>query len=239
MLNKLLFNKGTELQMEIFTPFEFLLDIEETRPKPARNFIPQWWKTMPRSAQEFGVEKNTVKTCPSFVQMFSQGIVLPMWCDTVLSKMEQQYFWRTANDNFTWEFHSNWQFLDHVDIPEYKQIYKAVCPWYIKTPPNVSVFQFPMFFDFNQDWTIMPGVLNTDFYYQLNQQVIYTSQKDEIKINRGEAFVWYIPFVRTKFDYKTYLADERMAQIVKNQANAVTTKFSGHYVKEMKRRGIQ
>jgi hypothetical protein len=238
MLNKLLFNKGKELEIEVFTPYEFLLDIEETRPKPARLFTPDWWKTIPRNIESLEPLNGTVKSCPSFVQMFNQGIVLPMWCDTILSRKDLNFNWTVANGNFSWEFHFDWQLLDYINVPKYQKVFKAISPWFIKTPPGISVYQFPMFFDFNQDWTIMPGILNTDMYHQLNQQLIYTSDKDEVRINRGQAFVWYVPFIRTKFEYETYLADERMKQILSNQANAVNTKFAGHVAKDMKKNNI-
>ena len=238
MLNKLLFNKGKELEIEISTPYKFLLDIEETRPKPARLFTPDWWKEIPRTIESSNPFNATVKSCPSFIQMFSQGIVLPMWCDTILSRQGSEFTWEVSNNNFIWEFHSDWQLLDYVNVPQYQKVFKAVSPWYIKTPPGVSIYQFPMFFDFNQDWAIMPGVLNTDILHQLNQQLIYTSDKDKVRINRGQAFVWYVPFIRTKFEYKTSLTDERMKEVVLNQANAVNTKFSGHVIKDMKKNNI-
>jgi hypothetical protein len=239
MFNKLLFNKGDETEVEIFTRHKFLLDIEETIPKPARHFLPTWWKDMPRTTDEINDFKGTAKSCPSFVQMFGQGIVLPMWCDTILSRdKENRFSWQTSTDLFKWEFHQDWQLLDYLNKPKFQKVFKAECPWFIRTKPGVSILQFPMLFDFNDDYTIMPGILNTDIYHQLNQQVIYTSQADKIKINRGQGFVWYIPFVRTKFDYKTFGADEELIEVVNNQAKAVFTKFSGHHAKEMKRRGI-
>lgn len=239
MLNKLIFNKGQKLEIEVFTKHEFLLDIEDTRPKSAKSFIPDWWKTMPRTSGVDDPLNGTVKFCPSFVQMFSQGVVLPMWSDTILSHDEDNVFhWKTSTSAFQWEFHADWQLIDHIKMPEYKKVYKAICPWFIRTPPNVSIFQFPMMFHFNKDWTIMPGVLNTDFYYQLNQQLIYTSDKNQVMISRGTPFVWYIPFVRTEFDYKTFVADAKLQQEVVNQADAVNTKFTGHYLKEIKKRNI-
>lgn len=233
---KLFFNKGDETEVEIFTRHEFLLDIEEVVPKPAKHFLPTWWKDMPR----LNSSPDTAKSCPSFVQMFGQGIVIPMWCDTVLSRDENNYFhWKTSSNKFHWDFHEDWQFLDHLKKPNFQKVFKSESPWCIKTKPGVSLLQLPMLFDFNQDWTIMPGILNTDVLYQfLNQQVIYTSKANEIKINRGQAFVWYIPFVRTKFNYKTFTADDELKQIVDNQWNALFTKFTGHHAREMKRKGI-
>jgi hypothetical protein len=236
-LNKLLFNRGSQTEVEVFTPHEFLLDIEETRPKSARHFLPSWWKDMPKTNGSNDPLNLTAKSCPSFVQMFGQGIVLPMWSDTILyhDDWQQEYGYRSSNDLFKWEFHEDWQFIDHVKIPTFKKVYKAASPWYIRTKPNVSLLQLPMLFEFNQDWTIIPGVLNTDIVHQLNQQLVYTSNKQEFMISRGQAFVWYIPFVRTDFTYDTFLADDRLKQIVSNQSNAIFTKFNNHYIKEVKK----
>lgn len=239
MLNKLLFNKDEEFEIEVFTPHEFLLDIEETVPKPARHYIPSWWKDVPRFVDNDHTAKGTVKVCPSFVQMFNQGIVIPMWCDTILSHDDKQFYWKTSNSMFTWEFHPDWQFLDYVKVPTYKQVFKAVSPWFIKTPPGVSLFQFPLPFEYNPDFTVVPGILNTDFHYQLNQQIIYTSPENQFTISRGTPLVWYVPYRRTEFDYQVKKASDELEREVWGQMKSVGTKFSGHYIKEMKQRGIK
>jgi hypothetical protein len=44
----------------------------------------------------------------------------------------------------------------------------------------------------------MPGIIDTDIHSAVNQQVLYHGDGKEITINRGDPFVLYIPFERSK-----------------------------------------
>ena len=45
------------------------------------HYIPEWWKKTPKI-----VEKRiaTIKNCPAFVEYYTKGIVLPMWCELII-----------------------------------------------------------------------------------------------------------------------------------------------------------
>lgn len=238
-MKKILFGVDKHSHVEVFTKYKFLYDIEETRPKPASQFIPKWWKNMPRTETLInGKKTGTAKTCPSFSQMFSQGIVIPMWTDVIFKRTKDGFTWETPESTFTWEFHHNEQFISYLNLPKYQTVFKAISPWHIKTNKNVSVYQFPMFFHFNQDYTILPGIINTDYHWTINQQMIYTSDKDEFMIKRGDPFAWYLPFKRDKFNFEVSVADEKKQKQMDDNHMSVFTKFSGHYALEAKKRNI-
>ena len=173
--------------------------IEECRPVPAKNFIPSWWLNIPSSG-------HTIKKCPSFPDFFSQGFIMPMWMDSTLTLNEEDKTW-TANSSVdlpTWEAHYNDQFLDFTKQSfigkEGKFVFKALSPWRIITPPGYSVMQLPLFYHFNGDYSILPGIIDTDILHEANQQIVFHSDKKEIKIKRGDPFALYIPFKRTKYN---------------------------------------
>lgn len=189
--------------------------IEECRPQPAKRFLPDWWSNIPPNDMN-------VKKCPSFPDFFSNGFVMPMWMDSTLYYDEETTFWETdsSRDLHPWEIHGNNQFIDFVSPnllgKRGKFIFKAVSPWRIITSPGYSVMQLPLFYHFNGDYSLLPGIIDTDIAHEANQQVIFHSDKKEISIKRGDPFALYIPFKRTKYDLNVrYQTDEDKKKLAK------------------------
>ena len=238
-MKSMIFNKNNKNYVEVFTKHKFLYDMEETRPKPASQFLPSWWKEIPRTTNSInGKVIGTAKSCPSFVQMFSQGVVIPMWTDVIFKREGNEFTWQTPDNTFNWEFHPKEQLLSHLDLPKYQMVYKAISPWFIKTNKNVSVYQFPMFFHFNNDYSVLPGIINTDYHWTINQQMIYTSEKDTFMIKRGDPFAWYLPFERNKFNFNIMPATDKRKKEIDDNHSSVFTKFFGHYSAEAKKRNV-
>lgn len=238
-----LFNKEQKPLIQFVSTIQGLADIEECKPKPTNKFIPDWWKKMPTYIEEGKPHKGfTAKACPALPDYFSQGYVIPMWVDTVLKydKESNTLEWRTGRNGnpFKWDYHDPVQFLNHV-TPNFIGIegtmtFKALCPWRIITPPGYSVLQMPLFYNFNQKFSVLPGVISTDIHHELNQQVLYYGNGEEIYIKRGEPFVQYIPFKRTKYDITIRDANEKDNNLFQKQATNLLGKFRGSYT-NMKR----
>jgi hypothetical protein len=195
-----IFKKSNNI--EFISTVKGLESIEECLPRPAKNFIPQWFKDIPSS------NGGSVKSCPSFPDYFSQGYIIPMWCDSVLQQYGHEWKWETSSNKFNWANHNNDQFIDYASSKfngvSGQFIFKTNCPWKIKTPPGWSVLQLPLFYHFNQEWSVLPGVIDTDIHPEINQQVLYHGNGKPIKIKCGDPFVLYIPFKRSnKLNYKT------------------------------------
>jgi len=185
-------------KIQFVSTLKNLEKIEDCLPKPAKSFIPKWFKDIP-SHQDM-----TVKQCPSFPDYFSQGYIVPMWSDVRLAMNPEsmEYGWSSPLKDTLIEVHTNNQFIDHVQ-PYFqdshgKFVFKAVCPWKIITPPGWSVLQLPLFYHFNREWSVLPGVLDTDIYHNINQQILYHGNGETIEIKRGDPLALYIPFERSK-----------------------------------------
>ena len=186
-------------KIEFISIVEGLEDIEECRPKPAKHFVPSWFKDMPGMVDSGA----TVKHCPSFPDFFSNGYILPMWADIILRYDEttDSWSWNCVSDKFTVDMHNKKQFLEHADVSfngiKGQFVFKTISPWMIKTPPGWSVLQLPLFYHFNQEWSVLPGIIDTDIHPFINQQVLYHgNNKKEVMIKRGDPFVLYLPFKR-------------------------------------------
>ena len=189
-----MFNVGSD-KIKFISTVSGLESIDEFIPKPAKNFIPQWFKDIPNS------DPLTVKICPSFPDYFSQGYIIPMWSDVKLKWDGSTWTWDTPDKQNAWFAHGQNQFLDYTKASfngvKGQFVFKAICPWRIITPPGWSVLQLPLFYHFNQEWSVLPGVIDTDIHTEINQQVLYHGNGKEIQINAGDPFVLYIPFKRS------------------------------------------
>jgi hypothetical protein len=189
-------------KVEFISMVDGLADIEECRPVPANKMTPTWWKSI--KGAEVSNEIGNVKNCPSFPDFLSQGYIIPMWADTIIEYDDElkTYRWSFPSDQFSWEVHPNEQMIDSVSAnflgDNIKMIFKAVSPWRIRTPKGWSVYQLPLFYHYENEFSVFPGIIDTDIHHQINQQVGFTSSSKKIFIKRGTPFVQYIPFKRQK-----------------------------------------
>ena len=179
-----------------------LLDIKDVLPKRSNKFIPQWWLDMPGQS----VDHGTIKSCPSFVDYFGQGFIIPAWSDTTVVYNHEADHWNVQEPKYIshdkkgydWNIHTHAQFLDHVNIEVFGRkptiIFKANSPWRIITKPGWSVMQLPLFYHFDNDLVAMPGIIDTEVQHQINIQLMYFGNGKEIMVKRGDPLVQYIPF---------------------------------------------
>jgi len=192
--------------------------LEDVRPVPARKFYPKWWKEIPFHDKEF--DSYTAKSCPAFPDFFSQGFVLPMWADVKLECDTEtaNYRWsQRPGLPYVWDIHPNSQFVDHVKDISFQGsssnfIFKTESPWKIIAPEGYSILQLPLFYHFNNDFSVLPGIIRSDIYHGANHQVLVHGEgKRSIEIKRGTPFVQYIPIKREEFDLDVhYATDEEL-----------------------------
>jgi hypothetical protein len=187
---------GKSDKIQFISTYEGLESIEECLPRPAKHFIPKWFKDIPST------KIGTVKDCPSFPDYFSQGYIIPMWSDVRMSFVDKIAKFDVSAKRFSFDTHTNEQMLDYKKATfngvEGQFVFKAISPWRIITPPGWSVLQLPLFYHFNQEWSVLPGVIDTDIHSEINQQILYHGNGKEVTIKCGDPFVLYVPFKRSE-----------------------------------------
>ena len=190
-------------KIQFISRYEGLESIDECLPRPAKHFIPKWFKDIPSQIDS----AITVKNCPSFPDYFSQGYIVPMWSDVNMSIVEKVPKFEFSAQRFSFDVHGSNQMLDYTKASfngiEGQFVFKANCPWRIITPPGWSVLQLPLFYHFNQEWSVLPGVIDTDIHTEINQQILYHGNGKEVNIKCGDPLALYIPFKRSnKLNYE-------------------------------------
>lgn len=218
-----MFKKSKPL-IEFISTIEGLETIQECLPRPTKGYVPDWFKAVPNLA-------HTVKACPSFPDFFSQGFVLPMWMDTTIRYDDVEDTWFGDSNMPFWDAHKNDQFINfakpYIQGNEANFVFKANCPWRLITPPGYSVLQLPLFYHFNQEFSVLPGIIDTDIHSEINQQVLYHGKGKTVSIPRGTPLAMYVPFKRTKYDLEVRYQTEQDRKLFAGKGLDIATKGMG------------
>jgi hypothetical protein len=226
---KFLKNKNRKPYIRYIAKDSSLVGIDSVRPQPLTNFIPEWWKSIPSS----DLNRKTVKNCPAFMDIFSSAYVVPMWCDTKITvDDEKNIYWQTPNKEYFHDVHNYDQFLKYS--PEWIKnsvngVFKPTSPWLTKTSPGYSVYQMPVFYNFNKNFTSLPGILHTDVYHIINPQILIHTDKESFMIKRGEPLFIHFPFKRDKFDLLVEESEKDFKNYLHRSNAMIATKFIGGY----------
>lgn len=218
----------------IFTSrYDFHLS-ENTTVKPSNKFIPNYFSDMPRNYEKDESNKigynKTAKNCPSFTDVFNEGYVIPSPCDIWLYSKGNDWRWETAKpfDFINIVEHSDNQLTDYLPSTNIKHIFKINNMWDVITPKGWSVRQIPMVYHFNPHWYVSYGVIDTDKYHEVNIQILFTSERDEVFISQGEPLCYIVPFERKKFNMKIEEYSSIEKTLLKSQYDMLG-KFNGSF----------
>ena len=231
---------------------EFKTDVkglEEIAPvKPAKYFLPQWFKGLKDFVEVDAVhEKNkpnyfgkkgdtakkhtsgTVKRCPAIVDLITEGFIIPMWSDFLIQRDMETFEWDNKNFQYGIEFHSKEQIkgwnLKKTDFPEG---IKFTNPWRIYTPKGYSVMFMTPTYQFEKRFTVLPGIVETDSYHHINFPSIWHTTKDAV-IERGTPFIQVIPFKRDEWNLNISQMNDLDYKNEETEKTALSTKFKNAY----------
>jgi len=214
---------------------ELLYD-EEITPKPSKEFIPEWYKTVPVEVKNYQhnykklTDLRTVKACPSFTDVFKLGYVFVAPCDIWLNISENgKPEWKVPHENFLVDLHPKAQFVDYIPDKNLRYTFKFVSPFRVITPPGYSVMQLPMMYHYNKEFYVPYGIIDTDIHHEINQQICITTD-DEVLIKKGTPLCYLIPFKREKYKLSIEKYKKHYDRIMRSQYY-VWTRFKQGYNK--------
>jgi hypothetical protein len=152
----------------------------------AYKHLPDWWKkTSKKDVIDSGYV--TIKNCPSILEYYKRGIVIPSWCEFKLKiddNTKNTYSWRSSSE-LKMQPHDQSQFEHFAESNG--QHFKISSPWRFKTNRKI-------FFTWNQpvwhnrttmfDLVILPAVINfyTQHHTNINMFSRYTEKEQNIEI---------------------------------------------------------
>jgi hypothetical protein len=216
--------------------FTNMMGIEEIfPPEPAFKNIPDWYKDIEsyiggeKKPTGDGNTTGTIKRCMPVFDVINAGYIIKTPADVYVSQKEtfdelgnsmgKRPWYEWANFSLI-AFHPVDQAPNHPNRNGHQESYpKWINPWSIKTPPGYSVL-FVQPFHRPSDFTILPGIVDTDTYSaSVNFPFVLNDINFEGIIPAGTAVAQVIPFQR----------EDWQMSIGKNEdvieSNKVTTKL--------------
>lgn len=212
---------------------------KEYYPKPASDFIPDWYKEMDSYLTKTkipdgnGKGTGTIKRCMPVFDAIVFGYIIVLPADVYVSQ-------KLVDENGTKTVpYYEWASLDLVTFhpveqaPTYPKRNNHVAypkwtnPWAIETPKGYSVL-FTQPFHRESPFTILDGVVDTDYYHAaVNFPFVLNDPFFEGFIPAGTPIAQIIPFKRDKWKMK--IGDSTNLQNNENTLNKRITKMFDAY----------
>lgn len=215
---------------------------KEFSPIPAASVVPEWYKQLEsyvgneKKPAGNGSVTSTIKRCMPVFDSITSGYIIPTYVDVYVSQKEQPdsnknlvkapwYEWPSLNPL---QFHPIDQAPTHPNRNGHQVAYpKWINPWAIKTPPGYSVL-FVAPFHHKADFTILPGVVDTDTYTAaVNFPFVLNNIKFEGLIPAGTPMVQVIPFKRES--WKMSIGEQEELEEQAKVVASLRTKFFDSY----------
>ena len=144
-------------------------------PFPAVQGLPDWFKVMPHKVfnPSLGMETQTVKKCPSFVDAMAYGFLIPLAAD--LEIRHGEFSWNSEiREGFAGGFsHSPIDFHDPSQVTgtpffnDDRFIIKFNCFWTIEAPPGYSLLFTHPVNRVDLPFTTVTGLIDSDTFHDM------------------------------------------------------------------------
>jgi len=202
----------------------------DERIQPIDNFLhfPDWFK-------DLNAERQTLKRCQGTQDYLNTGMTLRLPCDVRIRLNAFGNGWEARYDtqepiqglgveSFSYEQTGPVPATDGRKIETGNWI-KILNPWEIKTAPGWSSMILPVLWEQKREWSLMPGVVHTDFYHHMNWVLNIFSDDEEFVIPMGTPIAHVITFPRT-VKSEVVFADEDVHKLI--YARGMGEVFTGY-----------
>jgi hypothetical protein len=136
--------------------------------QPARKFLPEWWKSMPRDSPadpRLGVP-GTIKTCPAILDVFLGGWIMPLPFDIVFNSVtDVEYEFRPQTGANEVVHHPPSQSPGMPTPHGYSDAaIKFNRMWAAKTPPGYSLRISPIPLMYDPPLECFPAIVDFDYH---------------------------------------------------------------------------
>ncbi len=159
-----------------FIPHKKTADLIQDHPKPSKNFIPEWYKKIPRL--EKGVKKMsfpmnytapnlTIKACIPFLESMSNGYMVYLHDEIYIEQENGGPFFRWNTEETLITSHNKDQFpLENIPFSEnfFEIPFKFNYYWQIKVPKGYSILFSHPYNRIDLPFYTFSGFVNADNY---------------------------------------------------------------------------
>jgi hypothetical protein len=177
--------------------------------EPANRFIPDWWKAIPKTHTNDGIEMGTMKTCAGFIDLYGKGVMLPMWSELVVRLQEDGYYQYNFGDlASSAEFHNPAQVGTLLE--KFSAIHlKIHSPWLFECKESVSWhFAHPVWNQAAMDYCVLTGVVDYKYSTSTNINVLFRRTNNVVTFEHGDPLAHIIPLSERPLRIKNHLISQ-------------------------------
>jgi hypothetical protein len=217
-----------------FIPQSKIVESTVPFPKPAKLFMPDWYKNIKMfenktpKYNDTEINNLTVKSCASFNDALNFGYIQETWCDI--------YFEQDKNGKFKYVFSHEpliFSHLDHVKTFEFDDNHLPedffwLRYWAPKVPSGYSVLITHPLNRMDLPFTVTSGVIDADVFYHTNPGRIPFQMKKNFNgiIPAGTPMFQIIPFKRDNWKTKNLNFDFYVQKYLNSK---IRSKFYSSY----------
>lgn len=182
-------------------------------PKPAAKYIADWFKKIPQTLPErdtFGARSLTAKKCMPMLDAMSLGYVIPLQADLHVITNEDKTQINITNPPGIkiCEFHDIKQLGERTAPGFPASPLKFVNYWVIKTKPGYSTMVLPIINSFDNHFTCLSGLVDTDRYpKEINFPAAWHTPNFDDTLPAGTPLVVVFPIKRSDIPSKPSIRD--------------------------------
>jgi hypothetical protein len=187
------------------------------KPKPASEYVPQWYKDaksyMDSSGKKVptldGTPMATIKRCMPLWDMMTAGYILETPYDIYIRQTPDGPHFQWGNNDAIAFQHIN-QFQNHPNFRDINYAVRIVIPWSIKTPKGWSIMVIQPQHHELSPIECSSGIIDTDnFSIPFNMFLKLRDLNFEGLIPAGTPFLQVIPFKRESWTLELGKEEER------------------------------
>lgn len=195
---EIIFNSIDKLTAELFPP------------KPAKDFLPEWFESLPDDNSILAGSKNLVnlKSCLPVVDYINSGYIIfnsyEFSLEEKISNFENLIDIRTMMQNESLKDILKYK-NSQCPIPHAgpkKEYFKIRLEWNIRTPAGYSCLLVQPFYHHEKRYTLLPSVIDTDSYDSEIFIAGYLNSKEIFSVMPGDPLIQIIPFKRDSWNMR-------------------------------------
>ncbi len=212
--------KKRELVLDCFTSKAHVHDYAPVG--RAAGFTPQWWKELPTKGVSMNgfTPSGTLKQCAGFTELYTKGVMLPMWSELAFRVNQDRSIDHVFADNQSHiDYHPEWQRGGFAPEGVFSHA-KILTPWLFRCKQDVQWhFGAPIYNQHNpSDYIVCPGVVNFKYLRATNVSLLIPTANTRVfTIPHGAPLAHIVPLSDVKLKVNNILvSDAEYAKLAQN-----------------------
>jgi len=226
-------------------------------PQLASSSFPEWFSSLERPSKSkcpfsflhkdqnhydliAQTPNNNVKNCPGIIDYLTTGYIIPSWDNFMFREENQNLFVNWSGyyeNNFASHGISQFNTMNKNQVPLYKNFFKLVSPWIIRTQPGVSCLITHPYWHRKTNFTTVSGIYNTDsqelalnWFFEWNYKISSGMELDGADmynqtISMGDPLMLIIPFYRKSYKKEVKYVSSAECTRIRNKVTGVANPF--------------